>query len=371
MAKSARRRRLMFVIGTRPEAIKLAPVVLAARARDEDFEPLVVTTSQHREMLDPMLAEFEIAVDRDLDIMEPDQDLTQVTTRALEGLSEAVAELRPDCVIVQGDTTTTFTGALAAFYHKVSVAHVEAGLRTWDRFRPSPEELNRRLTSQLTDYHFAPTDAACRNLISEGVDASHVWVTGNTAIDALFLTLERTRSSRAERPGERLLLVTAHRRENHGEPMERICRAILELVDDFTDLRVLFPVHLSPRVRATVFARLDRHPRVQLVEPLDYGAFVLAMDRAELILTDSGGVQEEAPSLGKPVLVLRETTERPEAVEAGTARLVGTDVATIVAEATRLLSDAEHHRGMSRAINPYGDGKAAGRILEVLAHPAP
>jgi UDP-N-acetylglucosamine 2-epimerase (non-hydrolysing) len=358
----------MIVIGTRPEAIKLAPLALAARRQPERFEPLVVTTSQHREMLDQMLADFELRVDLDLDIMKPDQDLSHVMSTALEGLHQAIGQEHPDCVVVQGDTTTTFAGALAAFYQRVPVAHVEAGLRTWDRYRPFPEEINRKLTTALAEWHFAPTAAARANLLAEGVAAERIWVTGNTSIDALFLTLERARRSGAlrVRPG-RTLLLTAHRRENHGAPMENICTAVLQLLDAFEDLRVVFPVHLSPRVRRTVFARLEGHPRVALQEPMDYRTFVVAMNEAHLILTDSGGVQEEAPSLGKPVLVLRDKTERPEGVEAGTARVVGTDTATIVEAATRLLSDPEEYGRMSQAQNPYGDGKACARILDVLA----
>jgi UDP-N-acetylglucosamine 2-epimerase (non-hydrolysing) len=368
MSERALPHRLMIVIGTRPEAIKLAPLALEARMRPDEFERCVVTTSQHREMLDQMLAEFEIEVDLDLDIMRPGQEMPDVATSALEGLYEAIGRIRPDCIVVQGDTTTTFVGALAAFYQRVPVAHVEAGLRTRDKHQPFPEEINRRLTSHLADFHFAPTEAARKNLLAEGVDPGRIWVTGNTAIDALFLTLERAPQSSPEPddPG-RMLLLTAHRRENHGAPMERICRAVLELLDRFGDLRVVFPVHPSPRVRNIVFPQLERHSRVELVPPMDYRDFVTAMNQSYLILTDSGGVQEEAPSLGKPVLVLREITERPEAVEAGTARLVGTDVETIVDEASRLLSDAEQYRCMSRAINPYGDGEAAPRILDVLA----
>jgi UDP-N-acetylglucosamine 2-epimerase (non-hydrolysing) len=318
-------------------------------------------------MLDQMLADFEIGVDLDLDIMRPEQDLPSVTNRALEGLHAAIGRLQPDVVVVQGDTTTTFAGALAAFYQRVPVAHVEAGLRTGYRDRPFPEEINRRLTTQLSDFHFAPTETARENLLAEGVEATRIWVTGNTSIDALFLTLQRVRAAATPSPRGRTLLLTAHRRENHGEPMRRVCRAVLDLLARFEDLQVLFPVHMSPRVRETVFAELRAHPRIELVEPLEYRRFVAAMSQAYLILTDSGGVQEEAPSLGVPVLVLRDATERPEAVEAGGALLVGTDVATIVAEASKLLMDAAHHQRMSRVPNPYGDGKAALRILDVLA----
>lgn len=354
----------MIVIGTRPEAIKLAPVALAAM-EDGRFDVRVVRTSQHREMLDQMIEHFELPVAVDLDIMRPDQDLAQITTAALQGLHRTIAELRPACVVVQGDTTTTFCGALAAFYQRVPVAHVEAGLRTGDRFQPFPEEINRRLTGQVTDLHFAPTAGARANLLAEGVPESRVWVTGNTAIDALKLTLQRGTPAKA--PGGRRILVTAHRRENHGEPMAEICRAVLRLLERFEDVDVRFPVHLSPRVRKTVFGMLDDHPRIHLEDPLGYAEFVRAMAESTLILSDSGGVQEEAPSLGKPVLVLRETTERPEAVEAGAAMLVGTDPDRIVAEAARLLEDPASYERMATAGNPFGDGTAGRRIVEVLA----
>ena len=364
-------RRLAIVIGTRPEAIKLAPVVLEAE-RSGQFDVQVIRTSQHREMLDQMVDLFELKIDVDLDIMKPDQSLADVTTNALSGLYETFSRLKPDCVVVQGDTTTTFVGALAAFYLQIPVAHVEAGLRTFDKRQPYPEEINRCLTSQLTDLHFPPTARAQQNLLKEGIADDRIWVTGNTAIDALFYTLEKEGRSATTAPVEpRTILLTAHRRENHGEGMERICEAVLELVQRYDDLRVVYPVHMSPRVRRTVHARLGDHPRVQLIEPLDYREFVLAMSEATLILTDSGGVQEEAPSLGKPVLILREVTERPEASEAGVALPVGTDRERIVREASRLLDDAEHYRRMSETMNPYGDGKAAGRILAAIGQHIP
>jgi UDP-N-acetylglucosamine 2-epimerase (non-hydrolysing) len=362
--------KLMIVMGTRPEAIKLAPVALAAQ-RDARFDPCVVRTSQHREMLDQMVEHFGLPVAVDLDIMRHDQNLAQVTTAALEGLHRTIGELRPACVVVQGDTTTTFCGALAAFYHRVPVAHVEAGLRTYDRAQPFPEEVNRCLTGQLADYHFAPTEGARANLRREGVPEERIWVTGNTAIDALGITVDREskRAGKAAEPsdGMRRILVTAHRRENHGEPMAAICRALVRLCDRFPDVRVRFPVHLSPRVRKTVFAMLEGHDRITLEDPLGYQEFVVAMSQATLILSDSGGVQEEAPSLGKPVLVLRETTERPEACEAGCAMLVGTDAERIYAEAERLLTDDVRYREMAQAKNPFGDGKAGERIVQVLA----
>ena len=358
--------KLMVVMGTRPEVIKLAPVVIGARNRPDDFETVVVATSQHREMLDQMLETFQIKVDFDLDIMKPNQDLSHVTTAALSGLHDVIGRVKPDWVIVQGDTTTTFTGALAVFYHQISVAHVEAGLRTFDKRHPFPEEINRRMTGQIADAHFAPTTLSRDNLLREGISEDAISVTGNTGIDALFLTLGSIPEKAKAPTGNRRLLVTAHRRENHGEPMERICRAVLRLVDDFPDLHAFYPVHLSPRVRDVVFPLLGSHPRVELGEPLEYREFVEEMNRAHLILTDSGGIQEEAPSLGKPVLVMRETTERPEGIDAGTVRLVGTDEQRIYSETARLLSDDAAYEEMAQARNPYGDGKATERILSVL-----
>jgi UDP-N-acetylglucosamine 2-epimerase (non-hydrolysing) len=364
------RRRLMIVLGTRPEAIKLAPVILEARSAADRFDVRVVTTGQHRQMLDQALALFGIDADVDLDIMSHDQDLRHVTTQALDGLYGLMTEHRPDCVIVQGDTTTAFVGALAAFYHRLPVAHVEAGLRSYDRYQPFPEEINRRLISQIAEYHFAPTESARSNLLAEGIDKDRIWVTGNTGIDALLLAIERYGGGPGRDRSGRMLLLTAHRRENHGEPLRRICRAVLRLLAMFPDLRVVFPVHLSPRVRATVLPLLAAHPRVELREPLDYREFILAMDEAYLVLTDSGGVQEEAPSLHKPVLVLREKTERSEAIEAGSAFLVGTDEDTIVNETALLLRTRERYERAASVSNPYGDGQASPRILAVLAQSA-
>lgn len=364
--------RLMFIIGTRPEAIKLAPVILEARAHPSRFEVCVVRTSQHREMLDQMMEFFGLPVDFDLDIMRANQDLVHTTTEGLRGLYEVMKLRAPDWVIVQGDTTTTFVGALAAFYHKIPVAHVEAGLRTGKRYLPFPEELNRVITSKLADLHFAPTELARMNLQREGVDEAAIKVTGNTAIDALFLTLARsgirpmapdTGQGQDDSP---MLLVTAHRRENQGKNMESICAAIRELVETHPDLRVVFPMHLSPAVRATVVPILGGSPRISLVEPMDYARFVLSMYEARLILTDSGGVQEEAPSLGKPVLVMRTETERPEAVSAGTAILVGTDRRNIVEHVSRLLADKDAYAAISKISSPFGDGKASGRILDAI-----
>lgn len=364
----APRKRILVVMGTRPEAIKLAPLILRAKADPERFEVLVVRTSQHREMLDQVVDYFDLPILVDLNIMRRDQNLAHVTTAALTKLQRVIAETRPDVVIVQGDTTTSFVGALAAFYENTPVAHVEAGLRTCDKRAPFPEEVYRRLTSVIADYHFAPTESARANLIRENVPADTIWVTGNTAIDALFLTLKKakppTKGARSPAP---TILLTTHRRENHGEPMRRTCEALLILLERFPKLRVVCPLHLSPRVREVVRPMLGTHPRVSLVEPYGYEPFVLAMRRAHIILSDSGGIQEEAPALGKPVLVLRDTTERPEAVEAGTARLVGTEVASIVSACEQLLTDPHAYSAMAQARNPFGDGHASERILDVLA----
>jgi UDP-N-acetylglucosamine 2-epimerase (non-hydrolysing) len=355
-------------MGTRPEAIKLAPVILRGMTDRERFEILVVRTSQHQEMLDQVIEYFDLPIVADLNIMRRDQDLAHITTSALEGLQRVIAETRPDAVIVQGDTTTSFAGALAAFYEGIPVAHVEAGLRTYNKREPFPEEVYRRLTSVIADYHFAPTEAARRNLLKENVPAKTIWVTGNTSIDALLLTLAKSKAqAEPSRNPWPTLLLTMHRRENHGEPMRRICEALLILLRRFPELRVICPLHLSPRVRDVVCPALGSHPRVALLEPLSYEPFVLAMNSAHIILSDSGGIQEEAPALGKPVLVLRNTTERPEAVEAGTARLVGTETGAIVSACEQLLTDPCVYRAMAQARNPFGDGHAADRILGVLA----
>lgn len=361
----------MFIFGTRPEAIKLAPVISKFSEHTKNFKTVLVVTAQHRQMLDQVLRLFRISPDHDLDIMTDDQTLAQVTARALEGLDRILAQENPDLVFVQGDTTTTFIGALAAFYHRIPVAHVEAGLRTYDRYHPYPEEINRVMTSSLAELNFAPTQRSKENLLRENISPSKVFVTGNTVIDALLdvtareYNLDGILAEIFARKERRKILLTTHRRENHGEPMQNICRAVLELLASFTDVEIVFPVHMSPRVRDTVFPLLEGHPRIHLIPPLEYQAFVNVMKNAHLILTDSGGVQEEAPSLGKPVLVLRETTERPEAVDAGTVKLVGTDSERIVAEAGRLLSDASAYQAMSRAVNPYGDGLASDRILNI------
>ena len=360
----------MFVIGTRPEAIKLAPLIIKAREQDDLFSTRVIITGQHREMLDQMMRHFGIEADRDLAIMSSNRNLCDVTAAALRGIGESIREEHPDLVIVQGDTSTTLAGALAAFYSNVPVAHIEAGLRSFDKSHPWPEEVNRCLTTQLTTYHFAPTSRAKRNLLDEGISEDRIWVCGNTAIDALFMTLE----SRKHKPtvadessaSNRMILVTAHRRENHGQPLESICEAIIDILDRFADVEIVFPVHMSPAVRKTVESRLGNVDRVSLIDPLSYAEFVVAMNRSYLILTDSGGVQEEAPSLGKPVLVLREVTERPEAAEAGVAKIIGTKASDIIRETSLLLTDQDEYRRMSTAINPFGDGTASTQILRVL-----
>ncbi len=368
-------RKVLVVFGTRPEAIKLAPVIRRL-ADDPRFTAVTCVTSQHREMLDQVLKVFEILPRYDLAVMQPGQSLAGVTARVVRRVSEVVGRERPDVVLVQGDTTTTFAAALAAFYHRVPVGHVEAGLRTADRHQPFPEEINRRLTGVLADYHYAPTARSRDNLLAEGVDPGRILVTGNSGIDALLLAREWTRGRAGAEgllgPGvsalrdRRVILVTAHRRESFGAPLEAICDAIRRIADRNPDVEIVYPVHLNPHVRRPVFAWLGEHPRIHLVEPLDYPAFVRAMDRAYLILTDSGGVQEEAPALGKPVLVMRHKTERAEAVEAGGARLVGTSVETIVPAVQQLLDDGETYAAMSRAGNPFGDGRASERIVEHL-----
>lgn len=363
-------KKLMVVLGTRPEAIKLCPLILEAKKRSDEFECIVVTTGQHKEMLHQMLEEFAVQPDRNLSIMKPDQTLAHITTAALEGLYQAMADYQPDIVIVQGDTTTTFTGALAAVYHKIKVAHVEAGLRTHDKQQPFPEEINRTLTGHMADIHFPPTEASRQNLLRENISDDVILVTGNTAIDALFLTLKklgREPNKQGDVKPRKKILLTAHRRENQGANMENICNAALELVGKYEELEIHYPVHLSPRVRATVMPMLGEHPRITLTDPLGYPEFVQAMDDADIILTDSGGVQEEAPSLGKPVLVLRESTERPEAAEAGTALMVGADKDLIVREASKLIDDDAAYAKMARAQNPYGDGTACRQILDALA----
>jgi len=367
------RRRVLIAYGTRPEAVKLGPLILALQ-KAEDFEPIVCVTAQHRHMLDQFNALFGIQPEHDLDLLRPKQTLTHVTAGVLEGLERVLEEVAPDAVIVQGDTSTTFSAALAAFYQRIPVVHVEAGLRTGDVWSPYPEEMNRRLTTQLSALHLAPTATSLSNLLREGVARDSVVVTGNIVIDALQWVVSRTTEPRAAglKPllsdPRRVLLVTTHRRESWGEPMRCVGRALRRLTAASPDMLLVFPVHLNPVVRDAVLPFLEGLDNVIVLEPLQYDDFAWCLQRAHVVLSDSGGVQEEAPSLGKPVLVLREDTERPEAVQAGTVRLVGTDEERIVAEVSRLWGDAAAYEEMSHAVNPYGDGRAVERSVQALRH---
>jgi len=362
--------KVAIIYGTRPEAIKLAPLIRRMAKQPERFKPLSIVTAQHREMLDQVLELFDIHPEYDLDIIKPRQTLAEITSRAIVGLDGILAKEMPDVVVVQGDTSTTFVGALAAFYHKIPVAYVEAGLRTQDKYSPFPEEMNRRLTTVIGDAHFAPTEESRQCLLAEGIPTERVWVTGNTVIDALQDVLSW--GDLSEHPviqqlaGQRMIFVTSHRRENQGKPQEQICDALLELVQKYPDVTVVFPVHLSPAVRDTVFPKLKDKERIILLDPTDYVETIHFLQASYLVMTDSGGIQEEAPSLGKPVLVLRESTERPEGITAGTSKLVGTDKDRIVAEASELLSNPESYRKMAETANPFGDGKACDRILDLL-----
>lgn len=358
------------VLGTRPDAVKMAPLVKEFSRFPETIRQIVVSTGQHREMLDQVFSVFDFRPDVDLKLMRDRQTLSDLTARALSALTPVLEAEKPDIVIAQGDTTTTFVASLAAFYARSKFGHVEAGLRTDDKFDPFPEEINRRLTTRLADFHFAPTELSRENLLREGVPAETIRVTGNTVVDALHSVAARDYAFEDEklqaalaRPG-RMLLVTAHRRENWGRPMEDICTAILQILTAFPDTHVVFPMHRNPVVREAVTPLLGAHERILLTEPQEYVPFVHLMKAAYMVLTDSGGAQEEAPGLGKPVLVLRKTTERPEGVFAGTARLVGTDIPTIYAETARLLSEDAAYVAMARAVSPYGDGSAARRIRE-------
>lgn len=363
----------MAVFGTRPEAIKVAPVVLAMRAAD-DFRCTVVVTAQHRDLLDQVLGLFDITPDADLDIIHTRQTLTGVTVRGLEGLDPTMSGARPDVVLVQGDTTTTFVGALCAFYHDIPVAHIEAGLRTHDLHSPYPEEANRQLTSRLATLHLAPTATAKANLLAEGIPAGRIVVTGNTVIDALDIASsiapepDDRRLAQIEAGTARVILVTLHRRESWGAPMAGVADALAAIAEEFPDVEIVFPVHPNPVVRDVVEPALGHLGNVALVEPLPYGNFARLLARACLVVTDSGGIQEEAPSLGKPVLVTRDTTERPEAVEAGTVRVVGTDRRVVERTIRHLLTDIDAYRVMATAVNPYGDGRATGRTLAALRH---
>lgn len=369
-------KKILLVFGTRPEAIKMAPLVKTLQAHSA-FEVKVCVTAQHRQMLDQVLNLFNIQPDFDLNLMKPGQVLSDITSGVLLGLKPVLAQCRPDAVLVHGDTSTTFAASLAAFYQRIPVGHVEAGLRTGNLQSPWPEEANRKLTSVLTHWHFAPTATSRRNLLSEGVSLGAIHVTGNTVIDSLLQVREKIVSSPELRqrfnkdfgfldPYKRLVLVTGHRRENFGDGFERICQALVRIAREHSDVQVVYPVHLNPQVQEPVRRLLGGIDNIHLIEPLDYLPFVYLMDKSTLILTDSGGVQEEAPSLGKPVLVMRDTTERPEAVEAGTVKLVGTDVNKIATEASTLLTDVQAYQAMAFAHNPYGDGHACQRIAQAL-----
>ncbi|MEC0346944.1 non-hydrolyzing UDP-N-acetylglucosamine 2-epimerase [Peribacillus frigoritolerans] len=361
--------KVMTIFGTRPEAVKMAPLVLEFQKHPEYFKPIVAVTAQHRQMLDQVLELFSIQPDYDLDIMKERQTLADITTRALNGLDSVMKEAKPDIVLVHGDTTTTFVASLAAFYNQIVIGHVEAGLRTWNKYSPYPEEMNRQLTGTMSDLHFAPTSKAEENLLNEN-KKDNIFVTGNTATDALKTTVRSTYSHPVLNGlGEdRLILLTAHRRENLGEPMRNIFRAVKRIIVEHDDVQVVYPVHLNPLVQELANEVLGDDPRVHLIEPLDVLDFHNFASRAFLILTDSGGIQEEAPSLGVPVLVLRDTTERPEGIAAGTLKLAGTDEKTIYDLAHELLTDQEVHEKMSKASNPYGDGNASVRIAEAIRY---
>lgn len=374
-------KKIMIVFGTRPEAIKMAPLIKQFESYGHRFNTIVCVTAQHREMLDQVLKLFDIEPQYDLNVMTQNQTLSDLTSKVLSGITKVLKKEKPDIVFVQGDTTTTFVTSLAAFYLRIPVGHVEAGLRTLNKFSPYPEEINRRLTSSIADYHFAPTEQAKKNLINEGISEPCVFVTGNTVIDALQIVVGKHKKMSEKRrwndfflsefnisllDSVRTILVTGHRRESFGGGFKRICEALSRLAIDNTDIQIIYPVHLNPNVKKPVYSVLSNIRNIKLIPPLDYEPFVFLMNNSYLILTDSGGIQEEAPSMGKPVLVMRDTTERPEGVEAGTAKLVGTMTENIVREASKLLDDRSEYERISKAVNPYGDGKASNRIVEVI-----
>ncbi|MHC5217989.1 non-hydrolyzing UDP-N-acetylglucosamine 2-epimerase [Enterococcus sp. LJL128] len=360
--------KIMTVFGTRPEAIKMAPLVKAIQ-KDKRFESTIVVTAQHREMLDQVLDFFQIKPDFDLNVMKDGQTLTDITTRVIKELDEVIVEAKPDIILVHGDTTTTFAASLAGFYRQISIGHVEAGLRTWDKYSPFPEEMNRQLTDVLSDIYFAPTDQSKNNLLAEGKKLENIYITGNTAIDAMKYTVKEDYEDKLLNTlmEKRIILVTMHRRENLGEPMVNVFKAINRLLSSFEDIEIVFPIHKNPKVRELAEKTLIKSGRIHLIEPLDVVDFQNYANRSYLILSDSGGVQEEAPSLGVPVLVLRDTTERPEGVVAGTLKLIGTEEDKVFEEASELLNNIEVYERMAKASNPYGDGQASERILNAIA----
>ena len=363
--------KVLTIFGTRPEAIKMAPLVKELESREE-IESKVCVTAQHREMLDQVLNLFDIKPEYDLNIMKTRQSLTGITTKVLEGLEEVFVEEKPDMILVHGDTTTTFAGSLAAFYQQIKIGHVEDGLRTFDKYFPFPEEMNRKLTGALADLHFAPTKSSKRNLLREGIDESIIKITGNTVIDAMEHTVDENYTFESDElnyidfKSKKVIMITAHRRENWGEGIDNICEALINIVDNNEDVELIYLVHLNPVVRDMVYGKLEGRERIHLLPPLDTKETHNLMNRCFMIMSDSGGLQEEAPHLGKPVLVLRDVTERPEAVEAGTVKLVGTDKERIIKEANLLINNEEYYNKMSRAINPYGDGMASKRIVDFI-----
>lgn len=360
--------KVMSIFGTRPEAIKMAPLVKELEKREE-IESIVCVTAQHREMLDQVLETFDIKPDYDLNIMKSGQTLADITSRVLTGLEDVIKEIKPDIILVHGDTTTTFAAALAAFYNNVAIGHVEAGLRTWNKYSPFPEEMNRQMVDRMSDMYFAPTNVSKKNLLDEGINEDKIYVTGNTAIDAMATTVKSDYNHPELdwlKEGERLILLTAHRRENLGEPMRNIFKGIRRIVDEFSDVKVIYPIHMNPKVREVANDVFKDCERVKLIEPLEVFDFHNFQNKSYLILSDSGGIQEEAPSLGKPVLVLRDTTERPEGIEAGTLKLVGTSEDVIYNETKKLLTDKKEYEKMSIASNPYGDGYASKKIVDAI-----
>lgn len=354
--------KVMIIFGTRPEAIKVAPIIKELEKREET-EPIICVTAQHREMLDQVLEHMEIKPDYDLNIMKQGQTLADITTNSLIKLEEVIKKVNPDLILVHGDTTTTFAGALAAYYNKIPIGHIEAGLRTYDKYSPYPEEMNRQMVSCLTDINFAPTEEAKQNLLKEGKKEETIYVTGNTAIDALKLTIKEDST---KRENQKIIVLTSHRRENIGEKMENIFKAVKRIAEEYKNIKIIYPIHKNPKVREIANKILNKTENIEIIEPLEVIDFHNLLNKSYLILTDSGGIQEEAPSLNKPVLVLRDTTERPEGVKAGTSKLIGTDEEKIYKEVKKLLEDEQEYNKMAKAQNPYGDGKASERIVDII-----